>query len=465
MNTEDQARALLAGAAELPDAIQPPVGRLIGQGRRKRARRTAYTLTAVAAVAAAVFALPSAIRALAPGGPVPSAPSSLSGLFPAHAVPVSPGPSAAQLAHFHWSTLPPSPLGPRSQPLLAWTGKELLELGGTGKGSIWYNGAAYNPATGKWRLVPRPDGNVGFSNAVDVWTGRQLFVTNGQVEACGWVIEWCSPQRAGLYDPATNQWQVTELPRRMDGLAPQAAVWTGRVVILAETNTSVRHARLGVAAYNPATDRWRMITPPLPTDHPPVGVAMVVTPGRILLWSLWSRSVQNSPTSGTVYSGLDVLSLGRHGGWTTVTGGWPQHKVVEGPVYGGGQILIPPGQIWCGTCSHPAADFPAQLVDPATLARTTVPDGPLVAHPLFQPPIWLWNGRAALAANTLSPAKYVPNGPADWLSKMATYDPKTEAWTTLPVPAGQQIIAANPLWADRDLLLLMSSGALLSFHR
>ena len=41
MTDEQQLRELLVQAAELPDSVQPPVQRLLGQGRSKRARRAA----------------------------------------------------------------------------------------------------------------------------------------------------------------------------------------------------------------------------------------------------------------------------------------------------------------------------------------------------------------------------------------------------------------------------------------
>jgi len=36
--------------------------------------------------------------------------------------------TAAGIARAHWSALPPSPLGPRSDLILTWTGSELAEL-------------------------------------------------------------------------------------------------------------------------------------------------------------------------------------------------------------------------------------------------------------------------------------------------------------------------------------------------
>src|SRR5579859_2686178 len=305
MTDEQQVRSLLTLAAELPDDVQAPVTSLLHRGRRKRRVRAVSSVAAVVVLAAAAFTLPPVIRALSRESPARIGMGSHGNR----------GPTAAQLTHFRWSSLPPSPLGPRSQPLLAWTGKELIELGGGAQHAQQLDGAAFVPATGRWRGIAPPPYNVGlqsgwtgrnYSSVVDVWTGHELFVTNGAFESCagtGGVPASCWPH-AGLYDPATNTWSSTKLPRPMYGLDLQSAAWTGRDVIIAGT----AHGRLSVAAYNPAANRWQMITPTLPAGHPPVALAMVATPDRVILWSLWSAA-RSSKNSSVVTSGVDVLAL------------------------------------------------------------------------------------------------------------------------------------------------------------
>jgi hypothetical protein len=461
MTDDQQLRSLLRLAAELPDDVQPPVGPLLRRARRTRRVRAVCSVLAVVAVTGAAFALPSAIRGLSRGsrGPTTSGHGKR-------------GPTAAQLAHFRWSSLPPSPLGSRSQPLLTWTGKELIELGGIKNHMQQLDGAAFVPATGRWhRIAPTPY-NVGFtsgwtgrnySNVVDAWTGRELFVTNGDFESCagpGGVPAMCWPH-AGLYDPSTNTWSSTKLPKQMYGLDLQSAVWTGRDVLIAGT----AHNGLKVAAYNPATDLWRMITPQLPARHYPSAVAMVATRDRVLLWSLWTGA-RSVTVQGPASSGMDVLALDRSGRWSTITGAWPQQRTVSSPVYANGTILIPPGSIWCdGRCIiNTVGGFPAELANAATLAVRAVPDGPLVRHPGMQPSIWLWNGRAAVAATVQASRSASGHVQSLRIARMAAFDPRANRWTVLRVPPGQLPKAANPLWAGRELLLLTAAGTLLSFH-
>lgn len=101
--------------------------------------------------------------------------------------------TASELSRAHWSALPRSPLGPRSDPILAWTGHELFELGGTKNGVVQRDGATLDPASQHWRSIAQVPGSIGLNGAVSVSTGpvgRQLFVASGKV--------------AGLYDPVTN---------------------------------------------------------------------------------------------------------------------------------------------------------------------------------------------------------------------------------------------------------------------
>lgn len=450
MNDEQQVRKLLMTAAELPEDIQPPVARLLRQGHRRRARRTWLVAAAAAVAVVAAGGVPAAVHALRAAPAPPGAPGGFGGLFGTRP-PASPaGPSAAQLARFRWSTLPPSPLGSRATPIVAWTGRELLEFGGARNGTAG-SGAAFSPATGRWRFIASPGRrNIGSYTAVSVWTGSQLFVSNGQA--------W-----GGLYNPVTNRWTPTGLPSGMDGLRPEAAVWTGRDVVLAGTDPA--HGRLGVAAYHPATGRWQMITPELPTDHPAGIVAMTATTSRLILWSMWNRARGSGFSSG-----VDMLAMGTDSSWRDVTGRWPQHQLITAPVFTGSTILVSPPPYWCGECNPPLATFLGYFVDPVTLARTPIPAGPLGSLG----PAFVWTGRAVMAVNedassgTGSASSgggtgsyHLTVGPGG----TAMFDPGTRRWQSLPKPPGYpHLHAVFPVWAGHELLTLTQKGQLLALH-
>lgn len=454
MNDEQQIRELLMTAAELPYDLQPPVARLLRQGQRRRTRRTTLMAATAAVAVLAAGGIPAAVHALrtAPGQ------GGGYGLFGPRPPAALTGPAAARLARFRWSKRPPSPLGARRQPVVAWTGRELLELGGTRNGTSVESGAAYNPATGRWHLFggagQRP---VPFPNAVSVWTGRQLFVTSGQFRSCvaepGGSPARCGPQ-AALYDPVANRWTQTRMPAAMAGLEVTEPVWTGRDVILAGANPS--RGRLGVAAYNPATRRWRVITPVLPAGHPVEAVAITATTSRLILWSMWERRHKHGAVIG---SGVDVLALGTAGTWRDVTGHWPQRRSVTVPQFTGTKILVSPGQIWCGNfCNPPYTEYPGYFVDPVTLARTRIPSGPIgQADPAF-----VWTGRAVIAVNVDAS---IGAGGGIQIGAAALFDPGTRQWQKLPDPPGYpHLSAVNPVWAGNELLVVTASGQLVALH-
>src|SRR5947199_5729768 len=59
----------------------------------------------------------------------------------------------------HWDRFDGGPLTTRTQSLVAWAGKEILVTGGRDVANRPLgDGAAYDPAAGRWRpIAPRPD--------------------------------------------------------------------------------------------------------------------------------------------------------------------------------------------------------------------------------------------------------------------------------------------------------------------
>jgi hypothetical protein len=461
VNDEQQLRELLMTAAELPYDLQPPVARLLRQGQRRRTRRTTLMAATAAVAVLAAGGIPAAVHALraAPGRP---GGTGLFGPRPA----ASAGPAAAQLARFRWSKLPPSPLGQRMYPIVAWAGRELIELGGLphlGKSASWaHDGAAFDPATGRWhRIAGIGSRNIG--TGVTVWTGRQLFVAGGQTAKCpSRAASAACRVQAGLYNPVTNRWSETRLPAALDGLYFTAGVWTGRDVIVAGVNFQ---GLLAVGAYNPATGRWRMITPTLPAGHPIQLASMTVTNSRLILWSLWHKGPGHGP--GVVKrSGVDVLALGASGTWRDVTGDWPQHQIVPDPQFTGTQILVSPGYIWCGeACERNRSAIDGYLANPATLARTTIPLGKLGQLS----PTYIWTGHAILAMNegTTSGIGSTSGGykATIYPGGTAVFDAGTREWKSLPHPPGYGHTGAlSAVWTGNQLLVLATTGHLLTLH-
>jgi hypothetical protein len=441
MTDEQQLRALLTTATELPDELPPPIQHLIGLGRRRRTLRTRMRAGTIAAIAIVAVAAPSAIYTLGHAGP-----RQVRGR-------TSQGPSASQIARFQWSSLARSPLGKRSNPVVAMAGKDLIELIHNRRGGTTF-GAAFSPATGRWRLIAPLPAKVGFDYGVTAWTGHQLFFV-GLNATCGTPGAICL-RSAGLYNPATNRWTITVLPRAMDTVFRLAAAWNGRDIVLAAADSS--DGRLRVASYDPVTGHWQMITPALSPRHPPRFVAMVATSDRTILWSLWDRQ---TVTSHRVINtrGVDVFALTGHRAWHRVTGNWPQKRTVDSPVFTGRAILVSPGELFCGVaCSSHFAILHGYFADAATLRRTLIPTGPLAES---EPP-YIWTGRAIIAMNLAG--RIPPPHPLP-LDAAALYDPAANRWTRLPAPPGHPAFAVIPVWTGSEMLALTIRGNLLAFSR
>jgi hypothetical protein len=86
--------------------------------------------------------------------------------------------TAAQLAGGRVRSLPPDPVVDRfATAATAWTGQELIVWGGaTRDRRVHADGAAFDPATGRWRpLPPAPQAQLLDRRVASaVWTGRQL---------------------------------------------------------------------------------------------------------------------------------------------------------------------------------------------------------------------------------------------------------------------------------------------------
>ena len=359
--------------------------------------------------------------------------------------------SATALVHGRWSALARSPLGVRYGPAVVWDGRELLEVGGSAGARQAVQpqdgSAAYDPARRQWQRIASVPAAVLPSNTAAVWTGRLVFVF-GQAAT-----------HAGLYDPMTNRWTVTA-PAPVGPFADQpTAVWTGTRVIVAGFARAGRQ-QLQLASYDPATGAWSRLHPPIPTSHPPIDDAIVATNHGVLLWSMWGRMKQTGTNTYTGYSGIDVFRLDPAGVWTNITARWPQHHTVNSPIFTGSAILVAPGQVWCGACSHPApaGDYEhSYLVNPQTLQITPLPHGPLDN---IGPQV-LWTGDAEIALNTAG----VIGGPDNVRpGDIAIYDPRTCTWHRGP-RAPAQLDVSPAVWSGHWLYALADNGRLLAYGR
>jgi hypothetical protein len=163
-----------------------------------------------------------------------------------------------------YRTLARSPLAPSQGPVGAWTGHELLlfvsgfDPDGKPYPASLARGAAYNPATNRWRrlsAMPVRPGNA-------VWDGRELLVAGGGSNA----------RALYSFDPAANRWRpLASLPFP----APRGlSVWTGKLLFVWSGTRG--------ASYDPSTNRWSVL-PHWPLEERS-GSAVAWTSGSLIVW-------------------------------------------------------------------------------------------------------------------------------------------------------------------------------------
>jgi hypothetical protein len=156
-----------------------------------------------------------------------------------------------------WTPIAESPIGGRNadSAAIAWTGTEMLVWGGRVDDS---RGAAYNPATNRWReLSPSPLSPR--RGAAFEWTGSELLIWGG-LDRSDPTTGQTYATNGAAYDPRTDTWRLLPLisipGRQVSG------VWTGTEFVILG---GVSYGSFGgspflhetVAAYDPTADRWR----------------------------------------------------------------------------------------------------------------------------------------------------------------------------------------------------------------
>jgi hypothetical protein len=149
-----------------------------------------------------------------------------------------------------WRRLSRGPLGPREGYVSAWTGTELVIVGGTlGDGLARPIAAAIEPRTDRWHRLPGFGFLEGLRPSGAVWSGDRLFV-GGLAYDCSQPGP-CTIHPIFLsYDLSTEQVEEIDLAG-----APTSSVtpigWTGTEVFATGDDPT------SIFFYEPASDRWR----------------------------------------------------------------------------------------------------------------------------------------------------------------------------------------------------------------
>jgi N-acetylneuraminic acid mutarotase len=290
-----------------------------------------------------------------------------------------------------WRRIANSPLGPRSEAFIAWTGTQVLVWGGQKQGSLsgfgdeFSDGALYDPSKDSWKpmavwpLAER-------YGARAVWTGTRLVVWGGASSAAG---EDPPPLADGAaYDPSNNQWTKMAAGPLAGRIAPLGGA-RGEAALFSWGPGTVRDGQRVPAAdsalYDPGHNRWS----PAATAPPP--------PRQT--WCLDARGCVGVDT------GSRVVFAGQGLAWDPSGDRWP--IIASGPF--SDPYLEGKAQAWTGTR------------------------------------VILWGGGTTDNPGDVPPATVTPGGSA--------YDPAADRWEPLlPAPLTPRA-RATAVWTGRELIV------------
>jgi|GEM_PF-2336406 N-acetylneuraminic acid mutarotase len=194
-----------------------------------------------------------------------------------------------------------------------WTGSRMIVWGGyTGLNAtdrtLTDRGAIYNPADQTWTETfasSTNNSNAGTAQPVPtaraghqaVWTGQHMVILSGSGVSA-------PPGIAGTgahYDPVSNTWMLmrTEnFPERQG----HKAVWNGEEILIVGGSGRLQSYFGEVYAYNPATQRWRILSTP-GNVQPRSNASIIWTGSSAIVWGGMDKgnNVTRTQRSGAMY--------------------------------------------------------------------------------------------------------------------------------------------------------------------
>ncbi|HEV7207597.1 MAG TPA: hypothetical protein VGN54_02530, partial [Mycobacteriales bacterium] len=395
MNDREQVRSLLTLAAEPPgDPLIAPVQELVIRARVHRRRRQVALAAGLTLVAVLTVTIPVSLLTR---NPRPAGIITQPALTPAPSAYPTTGPaSAAEIARGHWSRLPAAPIPGRSNPAAVWTGREMLVWGGAAgakEQDLRGDGAAYDPAAGRWQTLPAGPLNPRTAMG-SVWTGQAMFIWGGYDHVAQ--DRFHATATGALYIPASRTWRALP-PAPLPARVYPTAAWTGSEVVVLGGRPAVSTAAdgyLDAAAYNPATKRWRTL-PVIPSQagHTVTNSVALAAANHIYAWLSWQHTEQHGDMS-TGSAGTDLLRYDpstEH--WTRLATTGDTPRGLSDPVWTGQEIVMPAARTTCGGGCPMQVGLHGERLDPASNTWRPIAHGPVDD---VIPLSW-WTGAALLS--------------------------------------------------------------------
>lgn len=187
-----------------------------------------------------------------------------------------------------WTKVDPGPTRGRFAPGLAWTGSAVFAFA--------EGGALFDPSTGLWTATATAGQPSPRSQPITAWTGSQVLVWGGNAQNDdGRLLS------GGRYDPRTDTWSPMETAGSVDASVTFGAhVWTGSELLLWGTESSPSPTPPG-AAYDPARNTWRALSSSgAPVNRGTLGYAW--TGAALLVWGGWDPQMRfERKATGALY--------------------------------------------------------------------------------------------------------------------------------------------------------------------
>lgn len=178
-----------------------------------------------------------------------------------------------------WVRLPEPPVR-LERPTTAWTGRELIVVGGPNTPFNAAEAIAVDPDEGSWRRLPAPPRDLHAEALSAAWDGNRVVVVNYDMTAV-------------TFDPAAEAWtQLPDVPARFAEWAPQTFAGGGTTAAL------MAHA---IAVLD--DDRWEAV----PEDSLPPGLTVPLGDGSARI-ATWSTDVATEANALTVFDLATLLT-------------------------------------------------------------------------------------------------------------------------------------------------------------
>jgi N-acetylneuraminic acid mutarotase len=322
---------------------------------------------------------------------------------------------------------------PRTDYALAWSGSEMIILGGATNDGSTNTGSRYDPAADSWTPVDvSSDLPEARYRHTPVWTGTEMIVWGGSV-AGG------ATNTGSRYDPATNVWTPTSLGANVPSpRSLHSAVWTGTEMIVWGGSDGPTRVNTG-GRYDPTSDTWTSTSTGTDVPEERQEQTAVWTGTEMIVWGGWKDTAPNITETGGRYDPASDT-------WApTSTGhGVPVGRTTHTAVWTGTEMIV-----WGGYVDgSPSRTDTGGRYDPdRDRWSSTSTDAGVPSARYGHTSVWggtemiVWGGR-----ESTSPY-YTDTG--------ARYDPATDSWT--PTSAGQDVPSPRSyqvaVWTGMEMIV------------